>query len=191
MAVLLGDGQERWRDASAALGTASASIETRATKRRLDMGQGSHTAESEGIAQASHHELRAGVGRLRLVSPPVRPRIGGASTSQGRSYGIFQKALQRRNVVAAVAAARELPKLSLGDALELTFLIAHKDPPRHRRAAARWLQRYLEEHPEAKIEEAALVASCLAALPGGSYKEAVQTLRAWPKRPLAGERRTA
>jgi hypothetical protein len=52
-----------------------------------------------------------------------RPRGGGASTSQGRSYGIFQKALQRRNVVAAVAAARELPQLSLLDALELTMLI--------------------------------------------------------------------
>jgi hypothetical protein len=49
-----------------------------------------------------------------------RPRGGGASTSQGRSYGIFQKAIQRRNVIAAVAAARELPQLSLLDALELT-----------------------------------------------------------------------
>jgi hypothetical protein len=77
-----------------------------------------------------------------------------------------------------VAAARELPQLSLVDALELTFLIARKDPRRHSRAAARWLQRYLEEHPDATIEDATLVASCLAALPGGSYKEAVQTLRA-------------
>jgi hypothetical protein len=76
------------------------------------------------------------------------------STSQGRSYGIFQKAIQRRNVVAAVAAARELPQLSLSDALELTLLIARKDPRRHPRAAARWLQRYLEERPEATIEEA-------------------------------------
>jgi len=92
-------------------------------------------------------------------------------------YGVFQKALQRRNVVADVAAARELPQLSLLDALELTMLIARKDSSRYPRVAARWLQRYLEEHPEATIEEAALVASCLAALPGGSYKEAVQTLR--------------
>src|SRR5262245_15676083 len=35
----------------------------------------------------------------------------------------------------------------------------------------------LDEHPEATIEEAGLVASCLAALPGASYKEAVRTLR--------------
>jgi hypothetical protein len=77
-----------------------------------------------------------------------------------------------------VAAARELPQLSLLDALELTMLIARNDLGRYPRVAARWLQRYLEEHPEATIEEAALVASCLAALPGGSFQPAVQTLRA-------------
>jgi hypothetical protein len=65
-----------------------------------------------------------------------------------------------------VAAARELPQLSLLDALELTMLIARKDPTRYPRVAARWLQRLLEEHPEMTIEEAALAASCLVALPG-------------------------
>ena len=32
---------------------------------------------------------------------PPRLQGGGTSTSQGRSYGIFQKAIQRRKVVAA------------------------------------------------------------------------------------------
>jgi hypothetical protein len=77
-----------------------------------------------------------------------------------------------------VAAARELPQLSLLDALELTMLIARNDLGRYPRVAARWLQRYLEEHPEATIEEAALAASCLAALPGGSFQQAAQTLKA-------------
>jgi hypothetical protein len=99
-------------------------------------------------------------------------------TSQGRSYGIFQKALQRRNVVAAVAAARELPQLSLLDALELTMLIARKDSIRYPRVAARWLQRLLDEYPDATIEEAALAASSLIALPGSGYREAAQTLKA-------------
>jgi hypothetical protein len=58
-------------------------------------------------------------------------------------------------VVAAVAAARELPQLSLLDALELTMLIGRKDPGRYPRVAARWLQRLLEEHPDVTIEEAA------------------------------------
>jgi hypothetical protein len=81
-------------------------------------------------------------------------------------------------VVAAVAAARELPKLSLDDALELTMLIARKDSRRHPRVAARWLQRLLEEDPDVTIEEAALAAACLVALPGASYREAAQTLKA-------------
>ncbi len=81
-------------------------------------------------------------------------------------------------MIAAVAAARELPQLSLLDALELTMLIARKDSSRYPRVAARWLQRPLEEHPDLSIEEAALAASCLAALPGGSFQQAVQTLRA-------------
>jgi hypothetical protein len=62
-------------------------------------------------------------------------------------------------VVAAVAAARELPQLSLLDALELTLLVARKAPRRHPRLAARWLLRYLEEDPQATIEEAALAAT--------------------------------
>ena len=83
---------------------------------------------------------------------PLRPRGGGTSTSHGRSYGIFQKAIQRRNVVAAVAAAKELPQLSLSDALELTMLVARKDSSRYPRVETRWLKRLLEEHPNATTE---------------------------------------
>jgi hypothetical protein len=85
-------------------------------------------------------------------------------------------------VVAALAAARELPHLSLSDALELTMLIARKDPSRHSRVAARWLLRYLEEDPEATIDEAALAASSPVALTGAGYQEAAQTLEAMAER---------
>ena len=62
-----------------------------------------------GAADGSPFPFPQGI-RLALDwAIPSRPRGGGASTSQGHSYGVFQKALQRRNVVAAVAAARELP----------------------------------------------------------------------------------
>ena len=81
-----------------------------------------------------------------------------------------------------MAAARELPQLSLEDALELTLLVARKDPCRHPRIAARWLQRYLEEDPEATVEEPALAASALIASTGAGYQEAVQTLRAMAER---------
>jgi hypothetical protein len=81
-----------------------------------------------------------------------------------------------------VAAARELPQLSLLDALELTMLIARKDSSRYPRVAARWLQRLLEEHPDVTIEEAGLAASALLALTGAGHQEAVQTLRAMAER---------
>jgi hypothetical protein len=120
--------------------------------------------------------------RCTLVVPPG-PREGARTvTSQGHPYSIFKRAIQRRNVLAAVAAARELPQLSLLDALHLTVLVARKDPARFPRVAARWLSRYLEEHPDATIEEAALAASCLAALPGTAHQEAAQTLRAMAER---------
>ena len=84
--------------------------------------------------------------------------------------------MTRRNVLSALAAARDLPQLSLVDALELTVLVARKDPRRHPRVAARWLLRLLEEQPDVTIEEAALAASSLVALTGGAHEEAAQTL---------------
>jgi hypothetical protein len=82
----------------------------------------------------------------------------------------------------AVAAAKDLPQLSLADALELTVLVARKDPRRHPWVAARWLLRYLEEDPHATIDEGALAASSRAALTGVAHQEAAQTLRAMAER---------
>jgi hypothetical protein len=42
----------------------------------------------------------------------------------------------------AEATAKELPRLGLADALELTILIARKGPAPAPRVAARWLLRY-------------------------------------------------
>ena len=82
----------------------------------------------------------------------------------------------------ALAAAKDLPQLSLVDALELTVLVARKDPARHPRVAARWLLRFLEEHPSATIEDASLAAASLIAPAGASHEEAAQTLRAMAER---------
>jgi hypothetical protein len=88
----------------------------------------------------------------------------------------------------ALAAAKDLPQLSLVDALELTILVARKDPGRHQRVAARWLLRFLEEHPAATIEEAVLAASSLVALTGVGYEEAEHTLRAMAERATSRRR---
>lgn len=62
------------------------------------------------------------------------------------------------------------------------MLVARKDSARYPRTAARWLARWLDEHPAPTIEEAALVASCLVALPGAGYAEAATTLKAMAER---------
>ncbi len=77
---------------------------------------------------------------------------------------------------------REIGHVSLLEALELTALIARKAPRQHPRVAARWLLRYLEEHPAATIEEAGAVAPCLRALGSPGADEAERMLRAMAER---------
>jgi len=88
----------------------------------------------------------------------------------------------------AVAAAKDLPPLSLADALELTVLVARKDSRRHPRVAARWLLRLLEEDPHATIEEAMLASSSLGALTSVAHEEAAQTYGRWLKRATSRRR---
>jgi hypothetical protein len=88
----------------------------------------------------------------------------------------------------AEAVAKELPPLNLTDALELTMLIARKNPRRHPRVAARWLLRYLEDCPETTIDEAAMVAACLAALSGDRHRDAELTFRAMAERATSRRR---
>jgi hypothetical protein len=82
------------------------------------------------------------------------------------------------------ATAKELPLVNLTDALELTMLIARKDPRRHPRVAARWaaaLPRGIRRR-----DEAAMVAAWLAALSGDRHRDATLPLRPWPKERLVG-----
>ena len=58
-------------------------------------------------------------------------------------------------------AARELPSLSLEDALELVHLYAERGSPKYEKAALRWLQRYLTER-EPRLLQLAEVAANLA-----------------------------
>jgi len=117
-----------------------------------------------------------------------RPPEGGTSGAAGHPYASFQRALKSRNVLMALAAAKDLPQLSLGDALELTVLVARKDPRRNPRVASRWLLRLLEEDPHATIDEAALAASSLIALTGVAHEEAAQSLRAMAERATSRRR---
>jgi hypothetical protein len=73
--------------------------------------------------------------------------------------------------------ARQMGHVSLLEALELTALIAQKDPQRHRRACGRWLQCYLAELYTPLLDDAAIATVCLGALGGPRHAEALVTLR--------------
>jgi hypothetical protein len=82
-------------------------------------------------------------------------------TSGGHRYAEFQRALKNGNVWVAEAVARELPRVSLEDALKLVHLYAARDSPKYERAAMRWLERYLAESSP-RLKDLAEVAARLA-----------------------------
>jgi hypothetical protein len=55
----------------------------------------------------------------------------------------FRRVIELRALWLAEDAARELPNLSLDDALQLVHLYAERNSPKYERAALRWLERYL------------------------------------------------
>ncbi len=93
---------------------------------------------------------------------------------------MFRRALEHGNLVLAEVTAREVGKIDLHEALELTALVALDDRTRGRRLAARWLERWLGETPAPMIDEAVVVAGCLAALGSELHDAALAALRAVP-----------
>jgi hypothetical protein len=90
---------------------------------------------------------------------------------------VFRRAIERGSLAVAETTAREMGKVSLEEALELVALIAFKDPRRHGRAGARWMQRYLDENKGAGLDDVVFVAGCLSALGGREHAAAVAALR--------------
>jgi hypothetical protein len=112
--------------------------------------------------------------RFLLPSGPWRCEV----TVQGHPRTIFQRAIERGNLVVAEATLRtEIPRPTLVDLLDLTSLIAFKQPERYSRVAARWLLRYLEAVEDATIYDAAFITGCLQALGGPHHEHAVTALR--------------
>ena len=81
----------------------------------------------------------------------------------------FERALERGDAIRAIATAKQMGGLSLGNALALCVVLPERDPDRYRRAAPRWLSRFVEECDGVSIEEAQLVSAALAALPTAAY----------------------
>jgi len=82
-------------------------------------------------------------------------------TAEPHAYVRFQRAIERRALWLAEDAARELPKLSLEDLLQLVHLYAERGSPKYEKAALRWLERYLTESSP-KLQHFAEVTASLA-----------------------------
>jgi hypothetical protein len=103
-------------------------------------------------------------------------------TAQGHPRTVFRRAIERGNLLLAETSIREIDDVTLLEALDLVALIALEDPVRYRRAAGRWLQRYLHESAAPTLDDAALAAALLGALGGARHAAAVATLRGMAQR---------
>nr|MBA2515966.1 hypothetical protein [Solirubrobacterales bacterium] len=68
-------------------------------------------------------------------------------TSDGSSYSWFQRALKTQNLHLIRAAAAEVTKVELRDALAVCLVILERQPQDFERAVLRWIARFAIERP--------------------------------------------
>jgi hypothetical protein len=147
-------------------GTAGAWALTRrvpATLRRLARGGITRTGDVRKISRKERELLQRNHPRQH-ANRPTELCEHAFVTSQGSLRHQFQRALERGSAFDAISAAKAMGGLSLGDALALCVVIAERNPQQHERAAGRWISRFLEETPDASLEEVQLVTAALTAL---------------------------
>jgi hypothetical protein len=86
-------------------------------------------------------------------------------TSQGSSYARFRRALKTGNLTIVQAAAAELPRVGLRDALEVCLLLRDEKTDRFERAAVRWLGRFALEAREVTLDAIQSAAAALDEMP--------------------------
>jgi hypothetical protein len=101
-------------------------------------------------------------------------------TAEACPHVRFRRAIERRALWLAEDAARELPKLTLDDALQLVYLYADRNSPKFEKAALRWLERYLLEG-RPTLERFAKAAVRLAELEGDATGERIVALPGVPE----------
>src|SRR5689334_2034600 len=101
--------------------------------RRVPWGR-----RATGISRPGSRSARAAASRGvgELFREKRAARRGAASTSQGHPRIILRRALEHDNLVLAEVTAREIGRLTI-KALDLTALVARKQPERYGRFAAR------------------------------------------------------
>src|SRR5215212_8043768 len=83
----------------------------------------------------------------------------------GSPYSRFQRALATGNLNVIRAAAAELPRVDLGDALAVCVAIREAEPERFERAALRWLARFCAERPDATVADVRAAATAFEHMP--------------------------
>jgi hypothetical protein len=86
-------------------------------------------------------------------------------TSDGNPYARFRRALETGNAALVTAAALELPRIALDDALRICLVLRSEDAARYERAAVRWLGRFALEARNVTIRDLRAAAEALDALP--------------------------
>ena len=86
-------------------------------------------------------------------------------TSDGNPYARFRRALETGNEALVTAAALELPRIALDDALRICLVLRGGDAARYQRAAVRWLGRFALEGRNVTITDLRHAADALDALP--------------------------
>jgi hypothetical protein len=99
-------------------------------------------------------------------------------TSDGTAYARFRRALATGSESLVTAAALELPRVALDDALRICLVLRGGDPERYERAAVRWLGRFALEGRRVTIADLRAAADALDTLPGRPTEamEALQRL---------------
>ncbi len=93
---------------------------------------------------------------------------------KGRPYTWFTASLDSGDLPGARAAAAELPRITLDDALRLLALIAEKQPNLYDKAAVRWLGRFCLEARGPTLEDVHQVAEALERLPDSPDRTAAK-----------------
>jgi len=76
---------------------------------------------------------------------------------------VFKRAVQH-TTCSSPKQRREIGRVTIAEALELTAPVARKQPQRYGRFAARWLCLWLEEHEKATLEDVELLVANLRSL---------------------------
>lgn len=99
-------------------------------------------------------------------------------TSDGNPYSRFRRALETGNESLVTAAALELPRIALDDALRICLVLRGGDRARYDRAAVRWLGRFALEARRVTIADLRAAAAALDELPArpGEAMERLQSL---------------